>query len=439
MSKPKKMRHTKTNAIIRRDKQVISPSYTRGQPIAIAKGRGANIWDVDGNKYIDFTSGIAVANVGHSNPAVVSAVKKQADKILHNAGTDFYNSLSVDLAEKLVKITPGRDERVFYTNSGTESVECAFKLARWKSRKTKFISFINSFHGRTYASMSLSGSKPIHRDHFGPLVPGVIHIPYANCYRCAFGQERGECNLECLNYIEDVLLKTILPADEVAGIFFEPIQGEGGYIVPPKEFLKGLEKVCVKNDFMLIADEIQTGFARSGEWFACQHFGIKPDIMTLAKGIAGGLPLGACVAKKNIMSWPPGSHASTFSGNPLACAAALASIEYIEKHKLAANAKKLGKFAKEYLTDFSHECNHIGEVRGLGLMVGVELVKNKKTKEPAPKLQKEVIMKAFESGLLLLYGGKSTIRIAPPLVINKEELEKGLEIIADAIKCTAKH
>jgi len=433
-TKHRAVKHTRSQAIIDRDKKVISTSYTRGHPLVIEKGIGSSIWDVNGKEYIDFTSGIAVANVGHSNQDVVDAVKAQSDKILHNAGTDFYNELGVELAEKLVKITPGKDQRVFYTNSGTESVECAFKLARWRSRRSKFISFINSFHGRTYASMTLSGSKPIHRDHFGPLVPGVIHTPYAYCFRCPFDQKQGSCNFECLEYIEKTLLKTILPPDEVAGIFVEPIQGEGGYVVPPKEFQLGLQRICKDNGFFLIADEIQTGFSRSGKWFASQHFGIRPDIITLAKGIAAGMPLGACVAHKDIMKWPPGSHASTFSGNPLACAAALASIKYIEKHRLGENAARLGKLGIKYMSEVADECKCIGDVRGLGLMIGVELVNNQKTKEPAPDMQKKAIMAAMKKGLLLLYGGKSTIRIAPPLMISKEDFEKGLGILADVLK-----
>jgi len=424
----------KSRSIINRDKKVISTSYTRGHPLVVGNGIGANIWDVDGNQYIDFTSGIAVANVGHSNPDVVSAVKAQSNKILHNAGTDFYNELEVELAEKLVKITPGRDQRVFYTNSGTESVECAFKLARWRSQRYRFISFINSFHGRTYASMTLSGSKPIHRDHFGPLVPGVVHVPYAYCYRCPYDHKHGQCEYECLDYIEGVLLNTILPPDEVAGVFVEPIQGEGGYVVPPKEFMVGLQKLCKENKFLLIADEVQTGFGRSGKWFASEHFGIKPDIICLAKGIAGGMPLGACIAHKNIMKWPPGSHASTFSGNPVSCAAALASINYIEKHKLIQNAAKLGKLGLESLKDDLGDNNHVGDIRGLGLMIGIELVHSQKKKYPAHNLQTKAIKMAMKKGLLLLYGGKSTIRIAPPLVIDKEQFEKGIEIIVDVLK-----
>ncbi|RLI97544.1 MAG: acetyl ornithine aminotransferase family protein [Candidatus Aenigmatarchaeota archaeon] len=425
----------RSKGVIARDKKVISTSYTRGQPVVIDRGSGARLWDVDGKGYLDFTAGIAVSNVGHANPDVVRAVKAQADKILHNAGTDFYNELEVKLAEKLVKITPGREQRVFFTNSGTESVECAFKLARWKTGRSRFISFFNSFHGRTYASMTLSGSKTIHRNHFGPLVPGVVHVPYAYCYRCPFGHEDGKgCGMECLSYIEDTLLKTTLPADEVAGVFFEPVQGEGGYVVPPKRFLTGLRKICRDNGFLMIADEIQTGFGRSGKWFASQHFGIKPDIMCLAKGIAGGMPLGACVAHKDIMQWPPGAHASTFSGNPVSCAASLASISYIERHKLMENAARLGRMGLKYMKDVKEDCRHVGDVRGLGLMIGVEMVKDKRSREPAPDRQKMAIMEAFRKGLLLLYGGKSTIRIAPPLVIGREEFQDGLETLAGVLK-----
>jgi len=429
------MKKSKADSIIKRDKKVISPSYTRGIPLVVERGQGPYIWDIEGKKYMDFTAGIAVANVGHANPELIKAVRDQADKIMHNAGTDFYNELGVELAEKLCDITPGNfAKRVFFTNSGAETVECAFKLARWYKKGFRMISFLGAFHGRTFGAMTLSGSKLIHRDHFSPLVPGVTHTPYPYCYRCPFDKEYPSCGMECLTYLEDIILKRVVPPDEVVGIIVEPVQGEDGYIVPPKNFHKELSKLCKHYGFLYIADEIQNGFARSGKWFASDVFGVKPDIICLAKAIAGGLPLGACIAKKEIMSWPSGSHASTFSGNPLSCAASLASIDFIKKNKLQRNAEKLGKFGLKRLREMKERYKIIGDVRGLGLMLGLELVKDRKTKKPASNKMKSLVNHAFKNGLLLLYGGKSTPRIAPPLVITKEEFNSGLDILENCLK-----
>ncbi len=425
----------KSGNIVRRDSELISPSYTRLYPMVIDRGKDVWLWDVDGRKYLDFTSGIAVANAGHSNPELVKAVKKQAGRILHNAGTDFYNELEVELAGNLVQLTPGKfRKRVFFTNSGTESVECAFKLARYCTKKPRMISFLGSFHGRTYGSMTLSGSKPRHRDHFGPLVPMVTHTPYPYCYRCPFGKEAGECDMECLRYLEDELLVHVVPQDEVAAVISEPIQGEGGYIVPPASFHSELFRLCKRKGFLYISDEVQTGFGRTGKMFCSEHFGVEPDVICLAKGIAGGLPLGACVARREIMSWPPGAHASTFSGNPVSCAAALASIKYIRKNKLALNAERLGKSGIRALEDMATEIPLIGDVRGRGLMLAIELVKDRDSKEPARKEAMRAVRKAFQSGLLLLTCGESVIRLVPPLVIRKEEFERGLEILESVLK-----
>jgi 4-aminobutyrate aminotransferase len=425
----------KSREILKADKRLISPSYTRSYDMVVDRGRGAWLWDIDGRKYLDFTAGIAVASVGHSNPELVRAVKAQADKIIHNAGTDFYDKPETDLAAELVRITPGKfPKKVFFTNSGTESVECAFKLSRWHTKKPRIISFLGAFHGRTYASMTLSASKLTHRDHFAPLVPSVTHTPYAYCYRCPFGEERDSCNLECLEFLENQLLGKIVPPDEVAAVFVEPVQGEGGYIVPPRKFLRSLQAICRKNGFLLVADEVQTGFCRTGKWFASEHFGITPDIVTLAKGIAGGMPLGACVSRADLMDWPPGAHASTFSGNPLSCQASLASISYMRKHRLALNARKLGNHALRYLRELQDSVSLIGDVRGLGLMIGIELVRDRRTKEPAKHEASRVLNRCFRNGLLMLSCGESTVRIMPPLVITREELDKGLEILSDALK-----
>jgi 4-aminobutyrate aminotransferase len=425
----------KSQEVIKADKELISPSYSRPYEAVIDRGQGAWLWDIDGKKYLDFTAGIAVAGVGHSNPEVVNAIKTQADRILHNAGTDFYNKPIVDLAGELVKITPGRfPKKIFFTNSGTEAVECTFKLSRYHTKKPRLISFLGSFHGRTYGSMTLSASKLVHRDHFTPLVPSVTHSPYAYCYRCPFGEECDSCGLECLGFLEKQIIGKLVPPDEVAAIVTEPIQGEGGYIVPPKKFLQGLQTLCRKSGFLLILDEVQTGFCRTGKWFASEHFGITPDIIALAKGIAGGLPLGACIARSDIMDWPPGSHASTFSGNPLSCQASLASIAYMKKAQLARNAEKLGNHVIKHFKDLQEEVSLIGDVRGLGLMIGIELVKDRKTKEPAKREATQVLKSCFKKGLMILSCGESVVRIMPPLVITKEELDQGLEILSDVLK-----
>ena len=424
--------------IIRRDKRVISPSYTRtNYPLVIDRGKGIYLWDVDGKRYMDFTSGIAVANVGHSNPEVVKAIREQTAKILHNAGTDFYNEPAVTLAEKLCEITPGRfRKKVFFTNSGTETVECAFKLARWYTKKPRMISFLGAFHGRTFGSMSLSSSKLMHRDHFSPLVPGIDYTPFPYCYRCPMGKH-SKCehpDYECLDYLRNQILKKIVPQDELAGILAEPIQGEGGYIVPPRGFHKELQKLCREEGCLYILDEIQTGFGRTGKMFASQLYEVEPDIICVSKAIADGIPMGACVAKSQVMSWPRGAHANTFGGNPLACSAAMASIGYIQREKLWLKAEKLGEFGKRYLKDVMQEKSTIGDVRGEGLMMAAELVKDRKTKKPAPEEIGRVEAECFKKGLVLIGCGLSGIRFIPPLVIEKDELERGLEIFASVVR-----
>ena len=424
--------------IIRRDKKVISPSYTRANyPLVIDRGKGIYLWDVDGKRYMDFTSGIAVANVGHSNPEVVKAIREQTEKILHNAGTDFYNEPAVELAEKLCEITPGKgSKKVFFTNSGTETVECAFKLARWYTKKPRMISFLGAFHGRTFGSMSLSSSKLTHRDHFSPLVPGIDYTPFPYCYRCPLGKEHAceHPDYECLDYLRNQILKRIVPQDELAAIIAEPIQGEGGYIVPPRGFHKELQKLCREEGCLYILDEIQTGFARTGKMFASHLYGVEPDIICVSKAIADGLPIGACVAKSSVMSWPRGTHANTFGGNPLACVAGLASIGYIQREKLWLKAEKLGEFGKKYLKDVMQEKASIGDVRGEGLMMAAELVKDRKTKKPAPEEIGRVEAECFRKGLVLIGCGYSSIRVIPPLVIEKDEFERGLEIFASTLR-----
>src|SRR5277367_5527191 len=359
----------RAQALIERDSRVVSPSYTRGYPLVVERGEGCMIDDVDGNRFLDFNAGIAVVATGHCHPRIVAAVQRQAADFLHMSGTDFYYENMVALAEKLARLTPGGvDRRVYFGNSGTEAVEAAIKLARYHSGRDKFIAFLGGFHGRTMGSLSLTGSKVTQRRHFGPLLP-VQHVPYAYCYRCAYGKQPDTCNVECVKVIEDQLFKTILPAEEVAAIVVEPIQGEGGYLVPPAKFHEELRRLADKHGILLIHDEVQSGMGRTGRMFASEHFGVTPDIVTLAKGIASGMPLGATIAKAEIMNWTPGAHASTFGGNPVACAAALTTLELLEE-SLVENAAAMGAHILNRLRDWPRRFRNVGDVRGNGLMIG---------------------------------------------------------------------
>jgi len=419
---------------LRKDKKYISPSYTRVYPAVIEKGEGVWVWDVDGNKFLDFNAGIAVCATGHCHPKVVEAVKKQVEKLFHYSGTDFYYPYQTILAEKLVEITPGgMNKKVFFCNSGTEATEGSIKLVRYYTKRPYLISFLGSFHGRTLGALSLTGSKFIQKKGFAPLLPGVFHIPYPYCYRCVFNLEYPSCNFYCVKYIEEEIFKKILPPEEVAAIFVEPIQGEGGYIVPPDGYFQELKKLCEKYEILFVADEVQSGMGRTGKMFALEHWGIFADVYYLAKGIASGLPLGAIIARSSIMTWKPGSHASTFGGNPVACAAAMATIELLE-NGLIENAEKVGKFIIKNLEKWQEEYDFIGEVRGKGLMIGIEIVEDKISKKPVPEKVQAIIHKAFEKGLLILPCGISTIRIAPPLIITEEEASVGLEILEDTLK-----
>jgi 4-aminobutyrate aminotransferase len=418
-----------------RDRDLISPSYTRGYPFVIARGEGAWAWDVDGNKFLDLTSGIAVNVLGHAHPRVVGAIKRQAERFIHMSGTDFYYELQVQLAERLERIASGESpKRVHYTNSGAESVEAALKLARYKTRRPRFLAFIGGFHGRTMGALSLTSSKPIQRRGFAPLVPAVIHVPFAYCYRCPVNLTYPACQVACLDWIEEQVFQHLTPPDEVAAVVVEPIQGENGYIVPPPGFHAKLRAICDRYGILLIADEIQSGMGRTGKWLAMAHWDVAPDIVCLAKGIASGMPLGAIIAGRGLMDWPAGSHASTFCGNPVACAAALATLDVIEEGNLLANATAMGERLQAGLRALAEEHEAIGEVRGLGLMVGVELVADRESREPAKDLRNRVIRKCFERGVLLLGCGKSVIRFIPPLNVVAHEIDLGLEILAGALK-----
>jgi 4-aminobutyrate aminotransferase len=423
----------KAKKVLAADKTYISPSYTRAYPLVAKRGRGAMVEDVDGNRFLDFSAGIAVVSTGHCHPQVVAAIEKQASELIHMSGTDFYYPGLPELARKLSQIAPGKGtKRVYFGNSGTEAIEAAMKLARIYTGRDKFIAFFNCFHGRTLGALSLTSSRAVQRRGFGPLIPGVTHIPYANCYRCAYNLKPEDCGVYCARIIEEQLFRTTVPADEVAAIFVEPIQGEGGYIVPPREFLLELRRICDEYGILLVADEVQSGMGRTGKMWACEHFGIVPDILCIGKGIASGLPLSATVSRAEIMNWPPGSHASTFGGNPVAIAAALETIALLEE-KYMAQAARVGDYLMKRLEGWPKRHRLVGDIRGKGLMVGIELVKDRKTKQYAIDERNELIQSCFEKGLLILGCGTSTIRLMPPLVIDRGEVDIALEILDECL------
>jgi 4-aminobutyrate aminotransferase len=398
--------------------------------------RAQGLWveDVDGNLFLDFTAGIATCSTGHCHPRVVAAIKEQADRLLHMSGTDFYYTPQIVLAQKLSSLVPGEgDKKVFFGNSGAEAVEAAFKLARWHTRRELNIAFFGAFHGRTMGALSLTASKTIQKKHYNPFVPGITHVPYPYCYRCSYGLTYPECGIECVHWIEDTLFRTIMPPEEVAAIFVEPIQGEGGYIVPPPGFHQKLFAVAQKYGILYVADEVQSGMGRTGKMFAMEHFGVAPDIIGVAKGIASGLPLGAMIAGSKIMDWEAGSHASTFGGNPVSCQAALATIELLEE-ELMVNASIQGERLMAGLRILQQSMECIGDVRGKGLMVGVEFVKDRATKERAGDLRNRIVMGAFHKGLLLLGCGENTIRFCPALTVSAEEIDLCLTMFEEIIR-----
>jgi 4-aminobutyrate aminotransferase len=423
----------RARAIIERDARVVSPSYTRSYPLVAERGEGAIVEDVDGNRFLDFSAGIAVVAAGHCHPRVVEAIQKQAARLIHMSGTDFYYEEMVALAEKLAEIAPGDEpRRVSFGNSGAEAVEGAIKLARYATGRDQIIAFFGSFHGRTMGALSLTARKAVQRAGFGPLIPGVVHAPYPYCYRCPFGRQPESCAVECVKHIEDTLLKTIAPAEETAAIVVEPVQGEGGYVVPPKKFFDELARVASQNGILLIFDEVQSGMGRTGKMWAAEHFGAVPDILAVAKGIASGMPLGATVARADLMTWPPGAHASTFGGNPVCCAAALATIALLEE-ELMENAARMGAHLMDRMRAWPARFPQVGEVRGLGLMIGIELVRDRETKQKAPELRDRVLRQAFERGLLVLGAGDNTIRLCPPLVITRDQCDFAMETLEECL------
>ncbi|MDY6872625.1 MAG: acetyl ornithine aminotransferase family protein [Chloroflexota bacterium] len=436
--KPLKLPGPKAQAIIARDRQYISPSYPRGYPFVMDHGSGTEVWDVDGNRFLDFAAGIAVVATGHSHPNVVKAIQNQAEQFIH-ISSDFYHESWVQLGERLNDIAPFSDPASsFMTNSGTESVESAIKLARYHSQRSQFIGFLGAFHGRTIGSVSFTASKSHYKGRFFPLMNGVVHAPFPDPYRPVLLRRKGEGYGEAVvRYIEEEILSRILPPEEVAGFLIEPIQGEGGYIVPPPDFFPALRELCDKYGILLIADEVQSGMGRTGKWWAIENFSVEPDIVTSAKGIASGVPLGAMIARREIMDWPKGSHGNTFGGNPLACSAALATIDLIEKEYLQ-NATEVGNYTLDALAELMARHPSIGDVRGIGLMIGIEFVLDRESKAPAVDLRDEIVNLAFERGLLTLGCGQSTIRFSPPLSTTISEVNDALVIFEEAITLTEK-
>jgi 4-aminobutyrate aminotransferase len=423
----------KAKEVIARDAQFISPSYTRGYPMVAKSGRGAMVEDVDGNVFLDFAAGIAVVSTGHCHPGVVKAIQEQAAELIHMSGTDFYYPNMVALAQRLAKIAPGSEpKKVYFGNSGTEATEAAIKLARYHTRRDKIIAFHGCFHGRTMGALSLTASKAVQRKGFGALLAGVFHIPYPNSYRCPYGNPSPCSCVESATVLERETFKRLVDPEEVAAIFIEPIQGEGGYVPAPREFFQELQRICRKYGILLVCDEVQSGMGRTGKWWACEHVGIEPDILCVAKGIASGMPLSATIARASVMDWKPGAHASTFGGNPVSVAAALATMELLESQYIE-NARRIGEFLMKRMADWPARHPIVGDVRGKGLMIGVEIVRDQKTKERAGDLREAIVDRAFEKGLLLLGAGENTIRIAPPLVIDEEQAEFAARILEECI------
>lgn len=429
----------KAKAIIERDKRVISPSYPRAYEFVMDHGKGVHVWDVDGNEYLDFVAGIAVVATGHAHPKVVRAIQEQAEKFLH-ISSDYYHPIWVELGEKLSQIAPFGDEpgMSFMTNSGTESVEAAIKLARAHTKRKFFIAFLGAFHGRTMGSLGFTASKAKYHADFFPWMPGVVHVPYPDPYRPVLVSRPGEDYGETVvRYIEEQILDRLVPPDEVAGIIVEPIQGEGGYVVPPDGFFPALRALCDKYGILLIADEVQSGIGRTGKWWAIEHWGVQPDIVASAKGIASGMPMGAMIARKSVMTWPTGAHGNTYGGNPVAAAAALATLDLVEKEYMQ-NAAEVGAYALDALQEFQARHPSIGIVRGKGLMIGIDFVRSRETREPFPELRRAVELNAFRMGLLTMGCGKSALRLAPPLCVTKEEMDQGLKILDEAITLAEK-
>jgi 4-aminobutyrate aminotransferase len=419
--------------ILAADKALISPSYTRSYPLVAKCGRGAIVEDVDGNEFLDFSAGIAVTSTGHCHPEVVAAIQQQAAELIHMSGTDFYYESMVTLGQRLSAIAPmPGPHRFHYSNSGAEAIEGAIKLARYHTRRPTIIAFHGAFHGRTMGALALTASKPQQRRRFAPLMPGVEHVPYPNLYRRPAGSDPVAYAVETARFIEERLFRTMVPPEEVAAIFVEPIQGEGGYLVAPSEFLRELRRICDEHGILLVVDEVQSGCGRTGKWWAIQHSGVEPDIVCIAKGIASGMPLGVTMARGEIMDWLPGSHASTFGGNPVSIAAALATLDVLEREAME-NAATVGQHIMDRISTWPLKHEIVGDVRGLGLMIGVEIVSDSETKKMAGPERDRIVELAFERGLLFLGAGANTLRICPPLVVTREQVDVALDVLEECI------
>jgi 4-aminobutyrate aminotransferase len=419
---------------VERDAAIMSPSYTRDYPLVAKRGRGAMVEDVDGNTFLDFAAGIAVCSTGHCHPHVVSAIQQQAAELIHMSGTDFYYESMPALAERIAATVPGSEaKKVFFCNSGTEAVEGAMKLARYATKRDKMIAFYGCFHGRSIGALSLTASKATQRKNFGALLSGIEHIAYPYAYRCAHGHTAETCGAEILEELEGQIFKRLFDPEDVAGIIIEPIQGEGGYVPAPKFFLQELQRICQQHGIMLICDEVQSGMGRTGKWWAHEHAGIEPDILCSAKGIASGMPLGAFIARESVMRWKPGSHGTTFGGNPVCIAAAMATMDLIES-EYRENAANIGEYMFTRMKDWPDRFRIVGDVRGRGLMIGIELVRDQRTKERAGDLRNMVVDSAFHRGLLVLGAGENTVRLSPPLLIDRAQADFAIATLEECFR-----
>ena len=427
----------KARKVVGKTKELLSPSIDRFYPLVISSAHDCIVKDIDGNQFIDFNSGIAVLGVGSTNEKVVRAATEQLKRFTHYSYTDFYYENINELASELVKIFPGSKRKVaqvFYGNSGTEATEAAMKLARFKTKRPRFLAYTSAFHGRTLGSLALTASKPAQVEGFSPLLSGVDHVPFPYCYRCPLKLEYPSCKFACIDYIEEQYFEKYVPPEEVAAFFLEPIQGEGGYVVPPDDYYKELFKRFGKYGMLFVDDEIQSGIGRTGKWFGIEHFGVEPDMVTVAKALAGGLPIGALIARSGLMTWGPGSHASTFGGNPVSVAAGLAALSYIRENDLLENARKQGEYMMKIFNEWKEKYEIIGDVRGKGLMIGVEIVKDKKSKKFGHEEANKIIEHCWKAGVLLITCGRSTLRIVPPLTISRKIVDEALNVIENAIK-----
>ena len=419
---------------VKRTAKYISPSFARFYPLVVDSAHGCLVKDVDGNQFIDFASGIAVLSTGSTHAEVVRAIKRQAEKFVHFSYTDFYYENLVELSDRLLELVPGNFQKmVYYGNSGAEAIEAAMKLTRNYTKRPIWLAHSGAFHGRTMGALSLTASKPMQRKDAFPLVPDVIHFPFPYCYRCPWKQTFPECDYYCVDYFKEQYLEKFVPVDDVAAYFFEPIQGEGGYVPAPPEYFKKMEFLR-KSGVLFVSDEIQTGVGRTGKFLGIEHYNVVPDVVTLAKGIASGLPLSATIAKAEVMeSWKPGQHASTFGANPVAVEASMATLDILKSEHVLQNVRRVGEKAKKRLLEMKEKYEIVGDVRGMGLFIGVEIVKDKESKTRGEDEAKKIMDYCFQHGLLVIIAGRNVIRVIPPLVVTEEEMAEGLDILEEGI------